>query len=127
MFNEDSGIDQKPLPSAYAVYQALIMGIIIPFFSSIIPIQTALSKNLNESLDIQRSKTKAVEVAMIDPKKNNMSGYITFGVIAVLYGASIYYFLPLSMLSFNFSMVLKIFLFILVGMLLGLVMLAFNL
>lgn len=50
-----------------------------------------------------------------------------FGTIAVAYGLSIYYFLPLAMLSFNFSLILKIFFFILVGMLLGLSLLAFNL
>jgi len=55
-----------------------------------------------------------------------MTSYITFGVIAVIYGLSIYYFLPLSMLSFNFGWILKIFFFILVGMLFGLSLLAFN-
>ena len=40
---------------------------------------------------------------------------------------SIYYFLPLAMLSFNFALILQIFFSILVGMLLGLSMLAFNL
>jgi hypothetical protein len=52
---------------------------------------------------------------------------VTFGIIAVLFGLSIYYFLPLAMLSFNLSLVLQIFMFILMGMLLGLSMLAFNL
>ena len=56
-----------------------------------------------------------------------MTSYIVFGVIGVIYGMSIYYFLPLSMLSFNFAMVLKIFFFILIGMLFGLSLLAFNL
>ena len=56
-----------------------------------------------------------------------MSAYITFGLIAVGYGMSIYYFLPLSMLSFNFALVIKIFFFILVGMLFGLSLLSFNL
>ena len=52
---------------------------------------------------------------------------MTFGVIAVAYGMTIYYFLPLAMLSFNFAMILIIFFLILVGMLLGLSLLAFNL
>jgi hypothetical protein len=56
-----------------------------------------------------------------------MSNYIVFGTIAVAYGLSIYYFLPLAMLSFNFALILKIFFFILVGMLFGLSLLAFNL
>lgn len=56
-----------------------------------------------------------------------MGSYIVFGVIAVTYGLSIYYFLPLAMLSFNFALVLQIFFMILVGMLFGLSLLAFNL
>mmetsp|Transcript_5162 Transcript_5162/g.7941 ORF Transcript_5162/g.7941 Transcript_5162/m.7941 type:complete len:177 (+) Transcript_5162:1910-2440(+) len=56
-----------------------------------------------------------------------MSSYIVFGTVAVAYGLSIYYFLPLAMLSFNFQLVLQIFFFILVGMLFGLSLLAFNL
>lgn len=64
---------------------------------------------------------------ILDPKKSNLTSYVTFGIIAVLFGLSIYYFLPLAMLSFNLSLVLQIFMFILMGMLLGLSMLAFNL
>lgn len=82
---------------------------------------------MNESLDIQRSKTQAMYVEILDKNKANMGSYIVFGSIAVIYGLSIYYFLPLAMLSFNFSLILKIFFFILVGMLFGLSLLAFNL
>jgi hypothetical protein len=56
-----------------------------------------------------------------------MSTYIVFGVISVAYGLSIYYFLPLAMLSFNFALILQILFAILVGMLFGLSLLAFNL
>jgi len=56
-----------------------------------------------------------------------MGSYIVFGTIAVVYGLSIYYFLPLAMLSFNFALILQIFFLILVGMLFGLSLLAFNL
>jgi hypothetical protein len=66
-------------------------------------------------------------VEILDENQQSMSSYIVFGVVAVIYGLSIYYFLPLAMLSFNFGLVLKIFFFILVGMLFGLSLLAFNL
>lgn len=48
-------------------------------------------------------------------------------MITVVYGIGIYYFLPLALLSFNFSLLLRIFFFILLGMLFGLTLLAFNL
>ena len=66
-------------------------------------------------------------VEILDQDKQNMTSYILFGVVAVVYGLSIYYFLPLAMLSFNFALILRIFFFILVGMLFGLSLLAFNL
>lgn len=127
LFDKSMGLDESPLPSEFAVMQALIVGLVIPLFSSIAPIQTALSKNLNDSLDLQRSKTNSVYVEILDKNKQSMASYIVFGMLAVTYGLSIYYFLPLAMLSFNFSLILKIFFFILVGMLFGLSLLAFNL
>lgn len=49
-----------------------------------------------------------------------------FGILSVAYGLSIYYLIPKALLSFNFKLILEIFFMILVGMLLGLTMLAFN-
>ena len=56
-----------------------------------------------------------------------MLPYLAFGTIAVLFGVSIYYFLPLGLLSVNLGMVLSIFFAILLGMLVGLVLLVTNL
>jgi len=127
LFTEDMGVDTNPWPSQFAVVQALVVGLVIPLLSAIAPIQSALSKNLNESLDLQRSKTQAIYIEILDTEKTNMGSYIVFGTVAVTYGLSIYYFLPLAMLSFNFALVLQIFFMILVGMLFGLSLLAFNL
>ena len=52
---------------------------------------------------------------------------ITFGVLTTSYGISIYYLMPLSLLSGNFNLILIIFFGILMGMVLGLTLLAFNL
>jgi hypothetical protein len=40
----------------------------IPLLSSIMPIQVVLDRNLNDALDIQRSKTQAVFVNMLNAK-----------------------------------------------------------
>lgn len=56
-----------------------------------------------------------------------MGSYIVFGLTGIIYGLGIYYFLPLAMLSFNFALILQIFFAILIGMLYGLSLLAFNL
>ena len=52
LFGDDSELRYKSIPTASAILQATLIGLLIPLLSSIIPIQNALSKNLNESLDI---------------------------------------------------------------------------
>jgi ABC-type antimicrobial peptide transport system permease subunit len=58
LFSSASGINITPIPTGPATLQALLLGLFIPIISSIIPIQTAMSKNINESMDSSRSKTK---------------------------------------------------------------------
>lgn len=127
LFTDDMGIEKNPFPSYFAIGQALFIGLVIPLCSSVIPIQSALKKNLNDSLDIQRSKTQAIYVEILDKDNQNMTSFIIFGCIAIIYGLAIYYFLPLAMLSFDIALILKIFFFILIGLLFGLSLLAFNL
>lgn len=59
-------------------------------------------------------------------KKKDVGGLILFGTIAVTYGLSIYYLLPLSLVSFNLSLAMTVFLFILFGMILALANLTIN-
>ena len=69
---------------------------------------------------------KSIFVTILKENRINMIPVLVFGVISISYGVSIYYMLPLSLLSFNFGLMLRIFFFILMGMLLGLVLLAMN-
>jgi hypothetical protein len=59
---DNLGIKFDPVPSGSAVAWALFVGIFIPMTSGIIPVRVAMSKNLNEALDYQRSKTNAVYI-----------------------------------------------------------------
>lgn len=121
----DSG-QTSYLPDGRASIQALLVGIFIPILSSIIPIQTTLSKPVVASLDVNRSKISGQKITVSSEKSLNTIPYVIFGLISVLYPAFIYYFLPLSLLTVNVTMVLFIFFFILMGMILGLVLLSFN-
>jgi hypothetical protein len=69
LFDKSMGLDPTALPSEFALLQAFIVGLVIPLVSSIVPIQSALSKNLNDSLDLQRSKTNSVYVQILDKSK----------------------------------------------------------
>ena len=115
-----------PVPSFLAFLQALGVGIFIPLLSSIMPIRSAMKMGLGESLDYTRSKTKAVDVQILDPSKRNISSLIVFGILAVLYGVSVYVLLPLSLLSFNLGLLLGIFFVILLSLILGLTLVAIN-
>ena len=56
LFSDDLGFMPSIAPGGSATLQALFIGIFIPTISSIIPIKRALSKNLNDSLNTQRSQ-----------------------------------------------------------------------
>ena len=58
LFKKESGINVASIPTGPATLQALLLGLLIPIISSIMPIQTAMNKNINESMDSSRSKTK---------------------------------------------------------------------
>ena len=114
------------LPTFMSIFWALIIGIFIPLASSILPLQIVLSKNLNDALDYSHSKQKAALVKILRTQDFDKSPYIVFGLISVVYGVSIYYLMPLALISLNFSLLLNIFFMILIGMLFGLVLLTSN-
>jgi len=102
------------------------LGILIPFLSSVVPIQNLLSKNLNDSLNASRSKTKGSIVSLIEGDKQKIGTYLLFGGLAVIAGISIYYLMPVAVLNLNLGLLLQIFFLILLGMILGLTLIAFN-
>ena len=99
---------------------------IIPIISSIIPVYRALDQQLNESLDTNRAKVSGIQITITESGKQQIASYLIVGSICVVYGVGIYYLLPLSLLTGNLTLILYVFFFILMGMILGLVLLAFN-
>jgi len=100
MFTGDLGFDGYTLfPSFAASVEAIVLGLLIPTIAAIVPIRVALSKGLGESLNVSRSKNTGMKITVTDEKLSNMAPLICFGVLSVTYGASIYYILPLSLLS----------------------------
>jgi hypothetical protein len=75
-----------------------------------------------------RSKTKGAIVDISDQYSfSKKVPYLLFGGVGTMFGISIFFFLPLSVLSFNLGMMLEIFFLILIGMIFGLTLIAFNL
>ena len=87
-----------------------------------------MNKQLCESLNSTRSKTRGVVATTID--QNSIQAklpLLLFGGLAVLFGIGIYFVLPGAILSFNLGLMLEIFFGILLGMIFGLTLIAFNL
>lgn len=81
-----------------------------------------------ESLRNTRSKTKGQIVEVTD--ENSFSQkvpYLIFGGLTSIAGILIYYLLPLAFLTLNLALILGIFFTILLGMIVGLTLIAFNL
>lgn len=128
IFKADTGIQISSIPCVSATLQALLLGLIIPVISSVLPIQAVMNKQLNESLNSTRSKTKGVIVDI--NHENSMSNklpYLLTGFIGSAYGIMIFFVLPLSVLSFNLGLLFEIFFLILVGMIFGLTLISINL
>lgn len=121
--------DVNPLPAGRACLLALTIGILIPALSAIIPIRRALSKNLNESITDQRSKTSglAVKLTVTDSNKKIILLLVTTGSIASVGGSTMYYFMPKALLTLDYTLLLNLFFIILTGFILGLTLLANNL
>lgn len=57
LFKSSPNVSLTILPTASATFLAIGLGLFIPLISAIVPIRISLSKNLNESLTANRSKT----------------------------------------------------------------------
>jgi hypothetical protein len=125
-FEENYRVSIDKVPSLESSIQAVMIAIIIPILSSIIPIQVTLSKNLTDGLDLQRSKISGMFVNVLQKNKKDVRGLIAFGVISLMYGFGMYYLLPLSLVSFNLSLAFSIFMTIIFGMIYALALFFIN-
>ena len=98
VLGENLGYMPSVVPSGWATLNALFLGLIIPLFSSIIPIKRGLATNLTETLDVTRSKNKGALITIIDGKMLNTLPYLLYGSIAVSLGITVYYGLPVALL-----------------------------
>ncbi len=121
-------MDIGPYVDASAVLLATALGLLVPLIASILPIKRALTGNLHDSLDSRRSQTKAVVISIERTKGQGISvRALMIGLVLTAFGFGIYYFLPLALVNTNITLLFNIFLILLVGMMLGLVLLALNL
>ena len=104
----------------------MAVGLLIPAFSAIIPIQRALARSLSDSLNTARN-TLSGTVVIIEDRNIKVIPYIVFGLLCVTFGVTIYIILPQALLAENLGLVLEIFFMVLGALILGLTLLAANL
>jgi ABC-type antimicrobial peptide transport system permease subunit len=61
-FENLTGIPLNPKLTSESIGLGVLLGLAVPIVASVIPIRTALGQNLQDSLDVKRSKTKAVKI-----------------------------------------------------------------
>ena len=105
---------------------AIIVNFLSPICAAIFPIKNILSKNIALSVNSKFTSMTGMKIEVLSLEEKEKKNLIIFGLISFLYGAMIYYFLPLSMISLNYGMLGGIFLWILFGILLGFVILSMN-
>lgn len=90
----------NPRLDGNAVMVASLVGLLLPLVAVFLPIRAALAKDIATALSNQYSKTVAVkfEISRDEHDRINAS-WIVVGVGLVAFGFSIYYLLPLSLLS----------------------------
>jgi ABC-type antimicrobial peptide transport system permease subunit len=120
----DSNLELKS--DWYSIVLSMALCFLAPLVASIIPIRNILSQNLSWALNTTMSKTSGIKVEITSAVKTQRRMLLIFGSLTFLYGCSVYYFLPLSLLSMNFGLLLTVFLWILIGMLLGFILLSLN-
>lgn len=127
MFKDDE-ITVAPVPQAKATIEGIGLGFFIPIIGSIVPISNSLKKQISESITNTRSKTKGQKVSITDANSvQNKIPYLIFGGIGTFVGMLIYYVFPMAVLNFELGLLLEIFFMILIGMILGLTLISFNL
>lgn len=120
--------DVQPLLTPMSVGLATVLGLLVPIIAAILPIKAALTGNLHDALDTKRSKQKTVIITIERASSGELhTSLLITGLLLVIFGFGIYYFLPLALVYNNITLLFNIFLILLVGMLLGLVMLSLNL
>eukprot|EP01114_Cavostelium_apophysatum_P013966 TRINITY_DN3496_c0_g1_i1.p1 TRINITY_DN3496_c0_g1~~TRINITY_DN3496_c0_g1_i1.p1 ORF type:complete len:1078 (-),score=280.91 TRINITY_DN3496_c0_g1_i1:34-3267(-) len=111
-----------------AVGVATLLVVSIPVFSSFAPIRAVINNNIIQALDRQRSKATSVKITIDRSEDKNAFSVPIFltGLTFALFGFSIYYVFPLSLLSQNLSLLVYILVALLIGLLCGMVILTLN-
>ena len=113
-------------PGALGV--ALVMGLGVPMVAAVLPIRQALGVSLTDALDVRRRRLQLVAVSIYRAGQRRLPVALLCAALAmVVFGAVVYYVMPLALISFDLTLLLYLFFALLMGMIAGLTILALNL
>eukprot|EP00829_Urostomides_striatus_P005882 TRINITY_DN16473_c0_g1_i1.p1 TRINITY_DN16473_c0_g1~~TRINITY_DN16473_c0_g1_i1.p1 ORF type:complete len:292 (+),score=39.14 TRINITY_DN16473_c0_g1_i1:64-939(+) len=116
LFEGSLGVSFSSIPSSTSFIWAFCVGFLVPIVASALPMQIILSKQLNQCLDTTHNKMQGVHITVEFAEDNLNWGFISFGIVTVVFGLCVYYLLPLSLLSMNFNLMLWLMLSILLAL-----------
>ena len=104
---------------------AVALGLLMPFVANIVPISRALSGSLRNALDIYHSAESEVTVTVIALARVGLEPWqVVLSVLMISMGFIVYYLMPYSFIFQDIPLFLFLLTIILIGMLLGLALVA---
>jgi hypothetical protein len=123
-----SGYANFPLPyalSTSAVSTAVLVGLCMPFVSNLMSIQRALSSTLRDSLDVYHQVTSGVTVKMLKLSDLGLDLWQSaLAILLILTGFVTFFVVPYAFIFRDLNLFFLIFNVILIGMLIGLCIVA---
>jgi len=108
--------------SLSAVILGIVLGLVLPLVSNILPIQQAMSLNLRDTLDLYHRTINELTVKIKRLEEMGLSvTQIVVGCMLVFWGSIVYFFAPMSYIYGDYVMFFTIINLLLIIMIIGLV------
>jgi hypothetical protein len=118
-------VPYNALMSPAAVGIGVAVGLLMPIVANVGPISRALQRSLRDSLDKYHSENDAVKVTIIALAKVGLAPWqVVLAILMIVMGFVVYYLMPYSFIFNDIPLFLFLLTIILLGMLLGLSLVA---
>ncbi|KAA6373196.1 MAG: putative DUF214 family protein, partial [Streblomastix strix] len=127
VFEDISSIPLSRWVPVFSIVVSILISVIISLIASIFPIRHALKQNLHDSVDCQHNKGSTVKITIERAEQlQKRWSLLISGALLVVLGGGIYILLPISLMSWNLSLMAFVLISILMMVLIGLVLLTVN-
>ena len=122
-----SRVQVPPQLNLQAAAVASVLGVLLPLVSAIVPTLHAMETSVRAALDVGRAGPTVTKLLVSRRSDPAVQWHLVLcGAAAAGLGLTVYYLMPLALLSGSVTMLLDVFFILLIVMLLGLVVVAMN-